>query len=119
MDSFQLIKRICDDGIEAVKLDYARPDQDDKRRGSIAGFEACRGLTPNGLAELLNAAHDATEDARHREAADYWWFRCHELEVEWTCNVMSAALANMGLPVIIQPTCRGAMKAAEILGVAR
>jgi len=113
----RFLSRVIDDGIAAAKDDYTRPDQEEKLRGSIAGFEACRGKNAEGLKELLESSRTATQDAHQREAADYWWYRCYELEVEWVCNCFSAILANEGLPVIITPTARGTMKAAEIVGV--
>ena len=46
----------------------------------------------------------------------YWRVRCFALEVEWTCNVVSAALVNQGLgEAIVPPTARGVMQAARIL----
>ena len=114
MNYNRFLDRVVSDGIQAARHDYE--DGGDKLNGSIAGFEACRGESPIGLAALLDAASTATRDARGREAADYWWFRCYELEVEWVCNCVSAMLHNEGLPTIVNPTYRGAMKAAEVLG---
>lgn len=89
----------------------------EKLRGSVAGFEACRGQSLDGLRDVLEAAKTATRDAYAREADDYWWFRCYQLEVEWVCNVVSCVLMNEGLPTIVHPTARGMMTAAEIVGV--
>lgn len=114
----EFLNRVIDDGIAAVKKDYRQPHQKEKRDGSIAGFEACRGKTLLELNELLQASHTSTADAHDRRAKDYWWFRCYELEVEWVCNCVSALLVNQGLPPIIVPTARGMMKAAGIVGVA-
>lgn len=111
------LEQAINEGVAAAQKDYADPDSKQKLDGSIAGFEACRGKSPMELGELLGAAKTATEDAFLNEREDYWWYRCYELEVEWTCNVVSAALHNQGIPVIIPPTCRGAMKAASIVGV--
>jgi len=47
----------------------------------------------------------------------YWEAQCTAAEIEWVCNVVSAALANMKQPVIIIPSGNGVLKAAEILGV--
>lgn len=115
-----LLERVVADGIEACRRDYA--DDADKLEGSIAGFEACRGRTPEQLAALLVEARAETQ-AAYRSSPDpeptrYWYWRCRELEIEWCCNVVSACLANEGLPIIVPPTARGAMKAAEIVGVA-
>lgn len=117
MNLKEFIDRVIDDGIVAVNRDYARPDQKDKRDGSIAGFEACRDKTPQELAELLDACRTATLDARLNEKTRYWWFRCYELEVEWVCNCVSVLLQRSNLPVIVPPTCRAVRQAAKIVGV--
>jgi hypothetical protein len=119
----EFLERVIDDGIEAAKADYTEPAQASKLDGSIAGFEACRGKDMLGLGLLLKEAHEKTREAfrdvhEGRIDSDVYWFnQCYELEVEWVCNCASACLANQGLPVIVPPTCRGVMKAAEILGV--
>jgi len=119
-----LRERVIDEGIEAVRRDYTRADQKEKLEGSVAGFEGCRGLDQNELADLLTTARGWANKRALRAYDDaeagrsYWWHRCFELEVEWVCNVLSAALMNSGLPTIVPPTARGAMKAAQILGVA-
>lgn len=113
-----VLARIIEEGIEAARQDYTRPDDADKLRGSVEGFEMCRDLDPGGLAGVLERARKDTLQAHRDEAPDYWRIRCAELEVEWVCNVLSAVLMNQGLPVIVPPTARGAMKAAEIVGVA-
>jgi len=114
-----LLERVVDDGIAAARADYTREHQKPMLEGSVAGFEACREKSPPELAALLLDARTET-GARRRAEQDpenYWWARCFDLEVEWVCNVMSAALMNSGQPVIVPPTMRGVKKAAEILGV--
>lgn len=114
-DYHAFLTRVVDDGIAAAKKDYA--GNPDKLRGAVAGFEDCRGRSPGELLDLLIEAREATKQAFAKQADNYWFTRCRELEVEWVCNVASAALANQGLDVIVPPTARGALKAAEILGV--
>lgn len=114
----EFLALIIEDGIEAVRQDYVRPDQNQKRDGSIKGFEECRRLDPIRLAALLSEAH-ATTNCKYREQAmDYWYWRCRETEIAWVCNVVSASLINQGLPPISDCTARGMIRAAEILGVA-
>jgi len=108
---------IIKDGIEAVRLDYTRPDQKQKRDGSILGFEECRDRTPAQLVALLGESHTMTMDKFRDQAEDYWYWRCRDAEIEWVCNVVSAILINQGLPAISTCTARGMMKAAEIIGV--
>ena len=123
MDYQQFLERVVNDGIEAVRKDYSRPEQEPKLRGSIQGFEDCRGKSPIEIGELIKQASRRTFEASIRVHEDeisdgeYWVVRCRELEIEWVANVVSAMLMNQGLPVIIAPTARGAMKAAEIVGV--
>lgn len=121
MEYDEYLNKIIDDGIAAAKRDYSEPRQASKLKGSIAGFEACRGLQPTGIAALLRERHDVTRQAfrdRTRGSDAYWEIRCFEAEVEWVANCVSAVLMNAGQPVIINPTARGVMKAAEVVGVA-
>lgn len=48
---------------------------------------------------------------------DYWYHRYYTLQIEWVLNVLSAAYYNENKPVLITPTVRGMIKAANILGV--
>lgn len=114
MTHAQFLNAVIDGGIDGAKKDYAQST--DKLRGAIAGFEACRGKSVQELGELLSAARTARIDALDRKIADYWWYRCYESEVEWVCNCVSASLYNMGMPIIIPPTGRGMIRAAQILG---
>jgi len=115
MDYMTFLSRVVDDGIEAARRDYE--GKADKLKGSVEGFEACRGKSPAELAGLLQSSRKKSAEAQMERAENYWEIRCFELEVEWTCNVVSSALQNQGLPAIVTPTARGYMKAASILGV--
>lgn len=123
MNYDEFLTRIIDDGIEAARKDYKRPEQRAKLSGALEGFETCRDKNPEELSVLLKAAQRKTRIARSRVnegeigVDDYWRIRCCEAEIEWVCNVVSAMLVNQGTPPIITPTARGALKAAEILGV--
>lgn len=121
MNFTSFLNRLVDDGIEAARESYSRPDQKQKLDGSVAGFEACRSCREThihqDLSELLDAARTATQAAHRDEEDGYWWYRCYELEVEWVCNCVSAILHNEGMPTIITPTARGVLKASEIVGL--
>lgn len=123
MTYLEFLARVIDDGIEAVKKDYADPEQEPKLRGSIEGFEACRGKSCIELSAILAQAMKSSQQAMVRvhesEISDreYWALRCRTAEIQWTCNVVSAMLINQKINPIIVPTARGALKAAEILGV--
>ena len=113
-----LLMAIIDDGTTEIPLAYPRPDQKNKREGAVAGFEACRDQDDQALLTLLDAARGRTRQAMISGAADYWWHRMFEAQVEWTLNVMSAALQAHGMEPLIPPTARGMNKAMDILGVA-
>jgi hypothetical protein len=115
MEYEKFLTKVIDDGIEAAKKSYAtRPD---KLRGAVAGFESCRGKSPEELRAALESARKATMVARVCKADNYWEVRCFEAEIEWVCNVVSAAMASQNAPTIVSPTARGLMKAADVLGV--
>lgn len=119
MNLKEFVDVVVDQGIEAVKRDYARPDQKKKRDGSIAGFEECRDKDPDELKLLLETAAIAREDARENDKDGYWWYRCYEAEVEWVCNCVSVLLMQLNQPTIIIPTARAAIHASRIVGVTR
>ena len=118
MGYLEFLERVIDDGLAAAKIEYANDPP--KLHGAIAGFEMCREMSPAMLAQVLTAARQIRGEKRAgSDPLDaYWKSRCAELEVEWVCNVVSAALVNEGREPIVPPTARGTMKAAEILGVA-
>jgi hypothetical protein len=115
MEYFDFLNRVIDEGIEAAKADYTKPEQKDRLEGSIEGFESCRGKNTEEILALLKKARADTHRAFREESLDYWRVRCREGEIEWTCNVMSAAISNVGMKPIVPVTARGMMKAAEIL----
>lgn len=124
MDCATFLARVIDEGLVAARHDYNRPDPvgQARLRGAVAGFEACRGLSPPDLLALLRAAQAAREKAHDamgqpHGAEHYWEARCFEVEVEWCCNVVSAALANIGAAPLIPYTGHGLAMAARILGV--
>jgi hypothetical protein len=113
----EFVTRIIDDGIAAAREDYA--DSPEKLEGAVAGFEACRGLSPLELISVLEYAALETQRAFRDQSPDYWRVRCFELEAEWVCNCVSAALVNSGVGPLRSdfPTARAVRKAAEVLGV--
>lgn len=119
MDLVTFINKVIDQGIVAAKADYTRPDEKRSLEGAIQGFEDCRGKSPAELRELLREANRAANERMFTEdVTDYWYYRCRALEVEWVCNCVSAILINEGQDPLtgFLPTCRGVMKAVEILG---
>lgn len=118
MDYKGLVNAICDDGETEVSRTYTRPEQQEKREGCLRGFQEAR-MTVGAadLKALLDTAIHDREAARLHDSPHYWFWRCREAQIEWVTNVVSAALMTIQQPVIIQPTARGLMKAADILGV--
>jgi hypothetical protein len=115
VEYLKILERIINDGIEAARKDYA--SEPDKLKGAVAGFAACRGKQPAELAALFLEAQERTRQAFRLRVENYWEIRCYDAEIEWTCNCVSAVLLNQGLPVIVNPTARGMLKAAEVVGV--
>lgn len=115
----EFIERVINEGIEAAKVDYIKPEDQERLEGSIAGFEACRNKYPFQLVDVLNEANEEMNQAYTERKKNYWWFRCFQAEVEWVCNVVSAMLINNQQASITSylPTARGFMKAAEIIGI--
>jgi hypothetical protein len=111
----EMLDRVIVDGIAAAVADYDRADQENQRDGSVRGFNDCRGKTPEELIVLLGEAESRATEAHFANRDDYWYWRCRALEVEWVCNVVSAALRIQLAGHL--PTARGAIKAAEIVGV--
>lgn len=111
------INQVVDRGIEAAKRDYIRKDQKALLDGSIAGFAACRDSSVTELAKLLKDAWERFREVDPSLHESLWFARGYYNEIQWVCNVVSAALYNQNLPVILQPTARGMKTAADILGV--
>lgn len=115
----EFLNAVIDRGGEAARADYTRADQANKLKGSLGGFEACRGLDPPELLGLLakSRATSSEEALGDTDVDKYWELRCFELEVEWVCNCVSAMLVNEGKEPIVPPTSRGVLAAAQIIGV--
>lgn len=119
MNLIEFTDRAINQGIEAAREDYK--DSPDRLRGSLAGFEACRGKNPGELAELLIQANRDTMAAFHQASSgdgsgNYWEIRCREAEIDWVCNVVSAILVQDGQPPIVPVTAGGMILAAKIMG---
>jgi|ERR1035437_1208620 hypothetical protein len=126
MNYGDFLEAVINDGIVAAEVDYPDyPDEEKdeekqittnlKREGSVAGFEACRGLEPEELRALYLEAEHNNQMAFGDVAEDYWYWHCYACEVEWVCNVVSALLMQLRQEVITAPTARGVLKATEVL----
>jgi hypothetical protein len=119
MNYDDFLTRVIDEGIEAAKVSYAGAGvvKRRKREGSIKGFDECRGKNPDELSLFLREARMRTKKAYREQDDDYWYWRCREAEVEWVCNVVSAAMENSGMRGLVPVTGRALNQAASILGV--
>ena len=116
MKSYEMLDRIIDDAAGELRRHMSSPEQASRLDGALEGLEACRGLIPSDLKELMQASEQAMLTARQQDPEHYWWYRWYALQVEWVCNCMSAWLMQHDLPVIVQPTIRGALNVARIQG---
>ncbi len=125
MNYKELVEKIVDKGIKAVKRDYKRLDQKSILKGSIAGFKACLDKSPMELKVLLGIVNTKslkylrTTNLSTKASNKYRELRGFALEVRWVCNVVSCVLYNEGKPVIISPTARGMITAGDIVGVGK
>jgi hypothetical protein len=114
----RFLSQVIEEGMEAAKKDYTRPEQQASLHGALAGFEVCRGKAPSELYVLMIEAMKTSWSSRAEEADDpdtHWFKRCYTLEIEWVCNVVSAMMLNEGLEPIVVPSARGVLKADNIL----
>ncbi|MGH9917729.1 MAG: hypothetical protein ACRD6W_02485, partial [Nitrososphaerales archaeon] len=79
MDYLTALDAVINRGIEGARRDYK--DSPKKCEGAVAGFNACRGKTPEELLKILFEANKATTAARNKQlddnfkAQDYWKIR--------------------------------------------
>jgi hypothetical protein len=119
MDLCWFIDRVCADGIVAARAFYARPNQADRLQGAIEGYELCQGIEhTDHLMEALHKANARAMQALGDQAYDYRRWSSRVCEIEWVCNVVSAAFVTKGFPPLgpLWPTVRAMIKAANILG---
>jgi len=119
IDYSSFLEQCINDGIEAAKNDYTKPEDQEKLEGSIAGFEECRGKSPEELIALYSQATKKAFFPDRESKEMYWYFRCYELEVIWICNLVSArALLFDGEPLFCWlPTYNAMKKVVTILNL--
>jgi hypothetical protein len=119
MDLGWFINRICADGIAAARAYYASPNEADKLKGSIEGYELCQGIEhTDHLMEALHKANARAMQAFGEQADDYWRWSSRVAVIEWVCNVVSAGFVAKGFQPLGPrwPTGRAMIKSATILG---
>ena len=121
MNYEEFLTQVIDNGLKSIAEDARMAKYPKRVEGSKEGFEACRGKTPEQLAQLLVEANRKTLNARMDYKGptieEYWKQVHYALQIEWVCNSVSALLMNQGLPVIVNPTARGLINASKIVGV--
>jgi hypothetical protein len=134
MDYPEFLDRILRAGLASLLTHESLASHPEKLAGSRAGFEACRGKSPEELAELLQKAGEERLTMKRNAVgferpAEYWYKRYFELQVEHVCNTVAARIfvsdeaswrtyyARL-FPTSL-PTTRGVNNAARILGVAK
>lgn len=83
--------------------------------GWRSGLKSCVGLDVKGL-DKFRKASQATADfceVNHDPEKDFWYARTNA--AEWVCHVVSAALADQLLPVIIHPSPAATLVANSLL----
>ena len=115
MNYSDFLDRVIEEGRQVAIADYTKPRDADRLRGSLEGFDACRGRLPHELGEILEKAHRKMIAAFGQGTDNYWRINSKEAEIEWVCNVVSAMLVAQGLRPIVPPTANGGLKAAAIL----
>ena len=117
MNYKDFVNKLIEDGIVECTAKY--DDQPNKLRGCVAGFKACRGLSPVELSSLLKRTVGERIYASTQSDPDkYWETRMKEAQIEFVCNAVSAALLSMGPEheLIVHPTFGGLQAASRILG---
>ena len=112
-------------GIVSVQKNYRNSPE--KLEAIRRGFDSCREKTPAQLDVILKEAKARTkaftEANKEKLGADpwtndeFWQLGGFEYSVQWVCGVVSAALANQGLPTIVPPGTTSRNIAADIVGV--
>ena len=93
MKYFDFLDKIIESGIDAARRDY---HEGSKLEGAIAGFEECRGKSPEIIRDLLSSATKKVNSLFCSEADvdEYWRAVCFMSEVQWTLNCICAAFGE-------------------------
>jgi len=117
MDIQEFISKVIERGKVAAKRDYTDAKDKDRLDGSLAGFEACRGLDEEGVLDLFRTANKYKNEAWRDQVDNYWYFVCYALEVEWVLNCISAKNKIEGKPPLLyyHPTVNAMSVTVRIL----
>jgi len=133
MDYPEFLERVIRAGLASILTHEAITSRPERLEGSRAGFEACRGKSPEELAELLKTTREEClslrrnlpDGAAPRELGLYWRKRYFEVQVEHVANTVAARILVSDEPAWRShysklfprdlPTMRGADNAARVL----
>lgn len=104
---------VIEDELAAIAL---RDGGDLRSRGLADGLEACRGLEPKALLDIILTA--ALRRAAESSGDDEAYHVAYEESVLLVASVMSCALEYHGLPPIARITTRARMRYAAVVGYA-
>lgn len=108
----EFLTTVIDTGLASVRDSIK---DEDKLRGAVAGFEACRGRSEKELLELELWAQ--REMLAHHGTPLHWEKRYQQLQIEFVVRAVAAAQQSSGMKPIAEVTTRGVMAAANVLGV--
>ena len=107
----ELRDRLIGEGIESVLRDERM--NENERRGSIAGFSACRTLaTPEDFQRALQERELVERDLRRRkDLSAYWYHRFGTIQIEYVFDLLKV---GWGFPLI---SARAGLRYARLVGV--
>lgn len=83
---------------------------------ALNALKTCKAKTPGELKDIYESAVSASREARFEKSSKYTEIRCHEIEVEFICDAVSAILVNSGEePILGKPTKKGFAKAHSVV----
>lgn len=112
-----LLNAIVDDAQSDLRMRLLCPDQRDKLEGGLHGLEECRMLDDDGILALRRLADADLDRANEQRLRNWMWYRWRVVQIDWVINVLSGAYIANGRSPLTDPTERGMLKVADILGV--
>lgn len=109
----EVLHFVIEDELAAIA---SRADGDARARGLSDGLEACRGLEPEALLDLILSAALRRDAAKADDDATY--LTAYEEGVLMIASVLSCALECHGLPPVARITTKARMRYAAVVGYA-
>lgn len=112
----EVLHFVIEDELAAIA---SRADGDARARGLSDGLEACRGLEPEALLDLILSAalrRDAAKSDATKADDDATYRTAYEEGVLMVASVLSCALEYHGLPPVARITTKARMRYAAVVG---